>query len=58
MSIFGVSLRADDIKRSNKRSNFVGLAEVIASTKHTVELAAEPRPWHKILRLRASLTIS
>ncbi len=52
------SLRSALMKRSKSRFERAGSTAVIPSAKHTALLAALPRPWHKMLRLRAISTIS
>ena len=54
----GGSPRSFEMKRSNSIPERSGFTSVMPSAKQTVELAAEPRPWHKILTLRAKQTMS
>jgi hypothetical protein len=39
-------------------SERAGSTSVMPSAKQTAELAAEPRPWQRIFRLRAKRTMS
>ena len=56
----GGSLRSSEMKRSNSSWCSAGSTAVIPRQKQTAELAAEPRPWHRIggSRLRAKSTMS
>ena len=54
----GGSLRSFDTKRSNSMDMRAGSTSVMPRQKHTAELAAEPRPWHRIPRERAKRTTS
>ena len=47
-----------EMKRSNRRSCLVGSTSVMPRQKQTAELAAEPRPWHRMPRPRAKRTMS
>jgi hypothetical protein len=47
-SMSGGSLRSRLMKRSNSRCERVGSTAVIPRQKQTAELAAEPRPWHRM----------
>ena len=54
----GGSRRSWETKRSNSRSDRTGSIEVMPSTKQTAEFAAEPRPWQRMPRERAKLTMA
>ena len=58
MSISGGSFLASDMKRSKTIEPISGLTDVTPKEKQTIELAAEPRPWHKIPLLLANFTMS
>src|SRR3546814_5219310 len=57
-SMSGGSARSAEMKRSNRTSWVAGSTEVTPRQKQTAELAAEPRPWHRMPRSRANLTRS
>ena len=54
----GGSSRALDRNREISSRVSVGSTAVMPKAKHTAELAEEPRPWHRMLRLRAKRTMS
>ena len=54
----GGSFRARETKRSKRTSIREGSTDVIPRQKQTAELAALPRPWQRIPRLRAKRTMS
>ena len=54
----GGSLRSRLMKRSNSRCERSGSTAVMPRQKHTAELAAEPRPWHRMPLERANVTMS
>src|SRR3546814_3748778 len=47
-SMSGGSLRSAEMKREKSSACFIGSTEVTPSRKQTIELAADPRPWHRI----------
>ena len=59
-SMSGGSPRASEMKRENSRSwsFFVGSTAVMPRQKQTTELAADPRPWHRMPWARAHRTMS
>src|SRR3546814_14358354 len=46
-SMSGGSPRSSDTKREKSRSCCKGSTDVTPSRKQTIELAADPRPWHR-----------
>src|SRR6266508_3359645 len=51
-SMSGGSPRSAEMNRSNRSPIRTGSIEVIPRTKQTAELAALPRPWHRMPRAR------
>jgi hypothetical protein len=51
----GGSARSRDRNRSNRRPIRTGSTAVMPRQKHTAELAAEPRPWHRMFAAPAEL---
>jgi hypothetical protein len=57
-SMSGGSPRFSEMKRVNSRRCSVGSIAVTPRQKQTEELAAEPRPWHRMPISRALWTMS